>query len=165
MIIKLIEKKDKYKRLIQNWRPKSLLYIDLKILSKGLADCIKKHLFSYFIKSASLCRRKIYQQSGRLFSDILQVTDFLKLRGLTVTVDIQRTFDSVNHLSLNNRIKKIDIGKTFIKWIQILLRNQKSFKINGGTTIKYFKVEKSTRIPENSQGDPNSVIYLFLFMK
>ena len=42
--IKLIEKKDKNKRLIQNWRPIFLLHIDLKILSKALTNRIKKYL-------------------------------------------------------------------------------------------------------------------------
>ena len=37
-VIRLIEKKDKDKRLIQNWRRVSLLNVDLKILSKALAD-------------------------------------------------------------------------------------------------------------------------------
>ena len=33
-VIKLIEKKDKDKRLIQNWRPFSLLNVDLKLIPK-----------------------------------------------------------------------------------------------------------------------------------
>ena len=37
-IIKLIEKKDKDKRYIENWRPISLLNIDTKIISKSLAS-------------------------------------------------------------------------------------------------------------------------------
>ena len=43
-VIKLIEKKDKDKRLTKNWRTISLLNVDLKILSKALANCIKKYL-------------------------------------------------------------------------------------------------------------------------
>ena len=48
--------------------------------------------------------------------------------------------------------------ETFIKWIQILLRNQESCIINGGTTTKYFKLEKGTR-----QGD-SIPAYLFILV-
>ena len=36
-IIKLLEKMDKDRRFIKNWRPISLLNIDVKILNKALA--------------------------------------------------------------------------------------------------------------------------------
>ena len=78
--------------------------------------------------------------------------------GLVVAVDIQKTFDSVNHLFLITALKKLGFDETFIKWIQILLRNQESCIINGGTTTKYFKLQKGTR-----QGDPISA-YLFILV-
>ena len=43
-IIRLIEKKDKDKRFIQNWRPTSLLNVVLKIISKALSEKLKKIL-------------------------------------------------------------------------------------------------------------------------
>ena len=55
-------------------------------------------------------------------------------------------------------LKKIGFGETFVKWIQILLRNRESCIVNGGTTLKYFKLEKGTR-----QGDPISA-YLFILI-
>ena len=78
--------------------------------------------------------------------------------GLVVAVDIQKTFDSVNHLFLITALKKLGFDETFIKWIQILLRNQESCIINGGTTTKYFKLEKGAR-----QGDPIPA-YLFILV-
>ena len=80
------------------------------------------------------------------------------MRGLVVIVDIQKAFHSVNHLFLITALKKFDSGETFIKWIQILLRNHECCIINGGTTAKYFKLQKDTR-----QGDPVSA-YLFLLV-
>ena len=150
-VIKLIEKKDKDKRLIQNWRPISLLNIDLKILSKALANRIKKYLpFLISSNQTAYVEGRFISEGGRLFSDILQVTDFLNIRGLV--------FDSVNHLFLITSLKKCGFGKEFIKWIQILLKNQESCIINGGTTTKYFKLQKGTR-----EGDPISA-YLFILV-
>ena len=88
-VIKLIEKKDKDKRLIQNWILVSLLNVDLKILSKALANPIKKYLpFLISSNQTTYVEGRFISEGGRLFSDILQVTDFLNLRGLVVTVDI-----------------------------------------------------------------------------
>ena len=55
-------------------------------------------------------------------------------------------------------MKKCGFSETFIKWIQILLRNQESCIINGGTTTKYFKLQKGAR-----QRDPISA-YLFILV-
>ena len=49
-IIKLIEKKDKDKKLIKNWRPISLLNIDTKRISKVLAGRFEKVLPSLISK-------------------------------------------------------------------------------------------------------------------
>ena len=97
-VIKLIEKKDKDKRLIQNWRPISLLNVDLKSISKALTNRIKKYLpFLISSNQTAHVEGRFIREVGRLFSDILQVTDFLNLRRLVVTVDIQKAFDSLRH--------------------------------------------------------------------
>ena len=43
-IVKLIEKNDKDKRFIKNWRPISLLNVDSKIISKALSQKLKEVL-------------------------------------------------------------------------------------------------------------------------
>ena len=84
----------------------------------------------------------------------------MKLGGLLLTVDIQNAFDSVNQLFLIIALKKLGFGEIFIKWIQTLLRNQKSCIINDGATRKYFKLEKGTR-----QGDPISAYLCILVLE
>ena len=54
-VIRLIEKKDKDKRYIQNWRPLSLLNTDVKTISKALAQCLKDTDVKTISKALAQC--------------------------------------------------------------------------------------------------------------
>ena len=61
----------------------SLFNFDLKILSKAQADCIKNYLpFLISSNQTAYVEGRFTSEDGRLFLDILQVTDFLNLTGL-----------------------------------------------------------------------------------
>ena len=75
-----------------------------------------------------------------------------------LTVDIDKDFDSVNHLFIFHVLEKFEFGKNFKTWIKFLLTNQESCLINGGKTTKYFKLKKGTR-----KEDPVSA-YLFMLV-
>ena len=69
----------------------SLLNVDLEILSKALVDCIKKYLPFLILSNQTAYIKGIFVSEGlRHLSDILKVTDFLKLKGLLVTIAIQK---------------------------------------------------------------------------
>ena len=118
-IIKLIEKKYGDKRLIENWRPISLLNVDAKIISKPLAKRLKNVLSPLISDNqTTFVNGRFISEGGRLISDILEISDMLSLKDLLLTVDIQKAFDSVNHQFLILVLKKFGFGNTFIKWIQ-----------------------------------------------
>ena len=73
-------------------------------------------------------------------------------------LDTEKAFDLVNHLFLITALEKYGSKEDFVKWIQILIQNQESCVINGGTTTDYFKLERGTR-----QGNPISA-YLFILV-
>ena len=79
-IKKLLEKPNRDKRYVANWRPISLLNFNLKIISKSLTNRLKKFL-----------------KSGRLIDDVLKVCDIQKLSGYLLTVDFEKAFDFLNH--------------------------------------------------------------------
>ena len=53
-VIKLIEKKDKDKKLIKNWKPISLLNVNTKLISKVLARDFKKFFLLLYLKIKEL---------------------------------------------------------------------------------------------------------------
>ena len=97
-IIKLIEKKDKDKRYIKNWRPISLLNVATKLISKTFASRLKdvlplliSHQQTAYVKNRNI------NESGRLMSDILKNCNNQKLNGCMVPMDIEKAFDSLDH--------------------------------------------------------------------
>ena len=82
---------------------------------------------------------------SRLISDLLEISDTLKLDGLSARIDTQKAFDPVDHSFLISMLERYRFDNVFLKWVNILLKHQESRIINGGNTSKYFKLEKGTR--------------------
>ena len=97
-------------------------------------------------------KKRFTGESGRLISDILSVTNNLKIKRCLVTMDTEKAFDSLDHSFLISVLKKFGFRENFIDWIKMLL---------------YFNLEKGA-----CQGDPISahlfilaLEILFLLMK
>ena len=151
-VIKLIEKKDRDKRFVKNWRPISLLNVDTKILSKSLAEKLK-NVLSELISSnqTAYVKNRCISESGRLISDVIKMCDMLDIPGYLVTMDFEKAFDSLDHDFLLFALKKFGFGENVIHWIKVLLNKQQSCVINGSFTTRYFNLEKGAR-----QSDPIS---------
>ena len=136
-----------------------MLNTDGKILSKALAQLLKKTLpFPIPANQSAYVDGRFISESGRLVSNLLEISDTLKLDGLLAAIDIQKAFDSVDHGFIVSTLDRYGFGNRFVRWGKSLLENQESCIINGDNTTKYFKLEKGTR-----QGDPVSV-YLFILV-
>ena len=75
-VIVLIEKKNKDKRFLKNWRPISLINVDAKIASKAIALGIKKVIgrLVHCNQTAYVCNTDI-GESVLSINDILECTD------------------------------------------------------------------------------------------
>ena len=66
------------------------------------------------------------------------MSNFLKLKKRLITVDIEKTFDSLNPNFLLQVPENYGFSQNFLRWISILLQNQESCVINGGKTMGYY---------------------------
>ena len=122
-----MKKKDKDKRLIKNWRPISLLNVDSKLISKPLGNRLQDVMPNLVSENQSAyVNNRFISKSGKLISDILEITDSLQVDDLLMTIDIEKAFDSVNQFFLTSILKRYGLGDDFIKWIKTLLKNQES---------------------------------------
>ena len=102
-IIKLIEKKDRDKRFINNWRPISLLNVDLKIISKGLSEKPKKVLPDLISSQQTVyVKNRHVGESGRLICNVIEIDKIKKLEGL------------LDHIFLIFTLEKYGSGENFI---------------------------------------------------
>ena len=127
------------------------------MISKALATRLKDilpHLISSN-QTASVKNRYI-SESGRLIYDVLETASILNKKRFLVTVDIEKAFDLIDHYFLLVVLQKYGFGERFLKWIQILIKNQESCVLNGDITTKFFSIDRGTR-----QGD---LISAFLFI-
>ena len=117
-VIKFIEKKDQSKRYIKIWRPIYLLNVDAKILSKAISNKLKTVLPTLISspQTADLKNRFI-RESGRLISDVIEISSCFNITAFLVSMDIQKAFDSRDDSLL------ILVLKNFITWIEILLKD------------------------------------------
>lgn len=93
-IIKLLEKPNKDKKFICNWRPIYLLNLDEKIIQKGLDARLKKFLLSLIDPhQTAFVNARFINESGHLLSDIIKICNKENINVYLMIIDFQKGFD------------------------------------------------------------------------
>ena len=53
-------------------------------------------------------------ESGRLVSDIIEITEIRNIEGFLVTMDIEKAFDSLDHNFLISTLEKYGFGQNYL---------------------------------------------------
>ena len=131
--------------------------VDTKLVSEVLIERLKKVLSLLSKNQTAYAKGRFIIEGGRQILDHLEISDNLKIKEALNDTRYRKSFQLGSHLFLITALEKYGFKENFIKWIQILIQNQESCVINGGTT-NYFKLERGTR-----RGDPISAyIYIYL---
>uniref|UniRef100_A0A3Q2WQW7 Reverse transcriptase domain-containing protein n=1 Tax=Haplochromis burtoni TaxID=8153 RepID=A0A3Q2WQW7_HAPBU len=107
--ISLLWKKGTKKNL-RNWRPLTLLGVDIKILSKALYFRLQT-VVSKLVGTEQTCGIQ-----GRKMTDSLAIIRDSYL----YRIDLEKAFDNVNHMFLMKVLEILGFGEGFRRWIHVL---------------------------------------------
>ena len=131
---------------IKNWRPVSLLCTDYKMLSKVLANRLKKVMDQVIHRTQTYCvpGRSIVDNVS-LIRDLLDVSGSLGLDAGLVSLDQEKAFDRTEHRYLWKVLQRYGLSDGFIARIKVMYEDIESvLKFNGGL-CKPFKATRGIR--------------------
>ena len=140
-VITLIEKKDKSRRWIKNWRPISLVNVDVKIGSKAIAKRLENVLphIIHYDQNAFVKGRTIFD-AARMISDVMEFTKMRDYQGIMTAIDFEKALDSLNCNLLLKSLEFFGFGESFLGWIQTFYKNISSCVINNGFSTSFFNL-------------------------
>lgn len=144
-VITLLPKKGDLQE-IKNWRPVSLLCSDFKILSKTLANRLRKVMGQVIHLDQTYCvPGRSITDNVCLIRDVLSVSSLLGVNLGLISIDQEKAFDRVEHQYLWDTLEAFNFSSGFINMIKVLYQDTESLlKINGGLSAP-FKVSRGIR--------------------
>ena len=144
-IITLIFKKGDRTKL-KNWRPITLLTTDYKILTKTLANRLKKVLTTIVHSDQTACvPGRTINDNVSLLRDAIQYANETNTPLALISIDQLKAFDRVSHDFLFKALHKFGFGPVFQQWIKTIYNSvSSSVKVNGWFTA-FIHLERGLR--------------------
>ena len=149
----LIEKQDKDRTYLENWKPISLTNVDAKIASKVIATRIVKVLPEIIHSNPTgYVSGRFIGEAARSILD----TKIYDIPGLLLFIGFEKAFDSLEWIFMFKCSEVFGFGPSLTRWVETFYSNIASCIINNGTLSASFEINRGVR-----QGDPLSP-YLFI---
>ena len=120
-LITCIPKEGKSKYYLKNWRPITLLNVDIKIASAALANRIKPFLKNVISETQQgFIKGRYIGECTRLIFDLIEKVEEEDIPGLLLLLDFEKAFDTLEWSFINRTLNFLGFGPVFCKWIKTL---------------------------------------------
>ena len=121
-LITLIEKKDKDRNYLENWRPISLINVDAKIASKVIAARIIKVLPEIIhTNQTGYVKGRFIGEAARSMIDVMEYTKQQNIPGILLFIDFEKAFDSIDWNFMLKYLDAFGFGPTLIRCVETFL--------------------------------------------
>ena len=156
-IISLLPKKDYDLCSLNIWRPLTLLNTDYKIVTKAVANRIKKFLPKIIdCSQTGFIKGRYIGENIRLIQETIEMLEKENMPGLLFFADFEKAFDSISHKYIIKSLESFNFGTDIIKWVKCFYQGANSCVQNTGFMSNFFSISRGVR-----QGCPLSP-YLFI---
>ena len=155
--IKIIYKKGEISDL-KNYRPITLLNVDLKIITRALYKRLAKVIPNIIHHNQKCLPGRHITDNIHTMQDLIDLLNKNNENGAVLLFDQEKAFDRMSHAFIIKTLKAFGFGEYFTKWIKIIYKDTKSFvKVNGYETAE-FDIQRGVK-----QGCPlSSILYVLV---
>ena len=145
------------RNIIKNYRPITLLNIDIKIIIKTLADRLANIIPKLVHANQTCIPGRHIENNIFLTQDLIDHANLTNRNLAIIFLDQEKAFDRMSHKFIFKILERFGFGTYFIKWVKTICFDTKSFvKVNGYQTFE-FNIERGVR-----QGCPLSPLLYVL---
>ena len=160
-LITLLPKGNKPRDLIKNWRPITLLNVDYKLLAGALASRMKEVLPSIIQNEQNgFLKNRYIGENIRTIADSLEYIRQKKVTGMTLQIDFEKAFDSLEWDYLDSVLKVYNFGEEFRTWFSILKINmEKTLAVWLGSEKERLKISQTYQLNWVNQFELLGIIF------